>query len=166
MIYSCTRVIPVWLPISIFIMNSEFAGGELILIDLTCDHDSDCFSIEMRIHSSLNHCMSHEIMRIDSCCAAAARPPRDDVAAGGCHVAPRHLARRYAARAFGGRWGRTRHAGGPARAKEQACPGFGRQVTRERCARRARKEASNVMWHMTHPQSRKTTFRNGSSKPL
>ena len=60
-----SRVIPVWLPISIFIMNSEFAGWELILIDLTCDHDSDCFSIEMRIHSSLNHCMSH-----------AARPPR------------------------------------------------------------------------------------------
>ena len=38
LIFACTgtrsRVIPVWLPGSIFIMNSEFAGGELILIDL------------------------------------------------------------------------------------------------------------------------------------
>jgi hypothetical protein len=34
-IWNCgTRDVTVWLPISIFIMNSEFAGGELILIDL------------------------------------------------------------------------------------------------------------------------------------
>ena len=51
--------------------------------------------------------------------AALQRPhrraaPRGDVAARGCHVAPRHLARRYVARASGGRWGRTRHATGPA----------------------------------------------------
>ena len=33
-VLATTRDIPVWLPISIFIMKSEFAGGELILIDL------------------------------------------------------------------------------------------------------------------------------------
>ena len=41
----------------------------------------------------------------------------------GCHVAPRHLARRYAARASGGRWRRSRHAGGPTQADLFACSG-------------------------------------------
>ena len=77
---------------------------------------------------------------------------RDDVVRG-CHVAPRHLARRYVARASGGCWGRSRHAGGPARAKERVCLGSGWQGARGDHALRARKEASRAKMARS-PQNR------------
>ena len=89
--------------------------------------------------------------------ARGGRLPSADVTRWG-HVAPRHLARRYVARASGGRCRRSRQAGGPTRAAVCGCCGCDGQRVRKDHALGVRKETScdaplNIVqkWPFLHP---------------